>query len=60
MLMYNSFFLHHHFIRGFKALKQTVKFYYWLGKYKQMMEAYRVMLTNIKSAVKGNYCEKMY
>ncbi|KAK6923306.1 Proteasome component (PCI) domain [Dillenia turbinata] len=43
---------------GFKALKQTVKLYYRLGKYKEMMEAYRVMLTYIKSAVTRNYSEK--
>lgn len=44
--------------RGFKALKQTVKLYYKLGKYKEMMEAYRDMLTYIKSAVTRNYSEK--
>lgn len=44
--------------RGFKALKQTVKLYYKLGRYKEMMEAYRVMLTYIKSAVTRNYSEK--
>jgi len=44
--------------RGFKALKQTVKIYYRLGKYKEMMEAYREMLTYIKSAVTRNYSEK--
>ncbi|KAF3437464.1 hypothetical protein FNV43_RR20217 [Rhamnella rubrinervis] len=43
---------------GFKALKQTVKLYYRLGRYKEMMEAYRVMLTYIKSAVTRNYSEK--
>ncbi|KAG6519383.1 hypothetical protein ZIOFF_022876 [Zingiber officinale] len=43
---------------GFKALKQTVKLYYRLGKYKEMMEAYREMLTYIKSAVTRNYSEK--
>ncbi|KAG7568132.1 Winged helix DNA-binding domain superfamily [Arabidopsis thaliana x Arabidopsis arenosa] len=43
---------------GFKALKQTVKIYYRLGKYKEMMEAYREMLTYIKSAVTRNYSEK--
>ncbi|KAE9462055.1 hypothetical protein C3L33_06011, partial [Rhododendron williamsianum] len=43
---------------GFKALKQTVKLYYKLGKYKEMMDAYRVMLTYIKSAVTRNYSEK--
>ncbi|KAL8152897.1 LOW QUALITY PROTEIN: hypothetical protein V2J09_010657 [Rumex salicifolius] len=40
---------------GFKALKQTVKLYYRLGKYKEMMESYREMLT---SAVTRNYSEK--
>lgn len=44
--------------RGFKALKQTVKLYYRLGKYKEMMDSYRVMLTYIKSAVTRNYSEK--
>lgn len=44
--------------RGFKALKQTVKLYYKLGKYIEMMDAYRVMLTYIKSAVTRNYSEK--
>ncbi|KAJ8476019.1 hypothetical protein OPV22_019746 [Ensete ventricosum] len=29
---------------GFKALKQTVKLYYRLGKYKEKMTAYREML----------------
>ncbi|KAL0389265.1 UNVERIFIED_CONTAM: COP9 signalosome complex subunit [Sesamum calycinum] len=43
---------------GFKALKQTVKLYYKLGKYKEMMNAYRDMLTYIKSAVTRNYSEK--
>ncbi|GMY19913.1 COP9 signalosome complex subunit 2-like, partial [Fagus crenata] len=43
---------------GFKALKQTVKLYYRLGKYEEMMEAYREMLTYIKSAVTRNYSEK--
>ncbi|XP_028760255.1 COP9 signalosome complex subunit 2-like [Neltuma alba] len=28
---------------GFKALKQTVKIYYRLGRYKEMMESYREM-----------------
>lgn len=51
-------FFYRHFIRGFKALKQTVKLYYRLGKYKEMMEAYRMMLTYIKSAVTRNYSEK--
>ncbi|KAL8095152.1 hypothetical protein AgCh_036559 [Apium graveolens] len=43
---------------GFKALKQTVKLQYRLGRYKEMMESYRVMLTYIKSAVTRNYSEK--
>ncbi|KAM7259271.1 hypothetical protein ACFE04_015012 [Oxalis oulophora] len=43
---------------GFKALKQTVKLYCRLWKYKEMMEAYREMLTYIKSAVTRNYSEK--
>ena len=46
------------FVRGFKALKQTVKLYYRLGKYEEMMQAYREMLTYIKSAVTRNYSEK--
>jgi COP9 signalosome complex subunit 2 len=35
--------------RGFKALKQTVKLHYKLGNYKHMMDAYREMLTYIRS-----------
>jgi COP9 signalosome complex subunit 2 len=35
-----------------------VKLYYKLGKYKEMMESYREMLTYIKSAVTRNYSEK--
>ncbi|CAL5034279.1 unnamed protein product [Urochloa decumbens] len=42
----------------FKALKQTVKLYYKLGKYKEMMDAYREMLTYINSAVTRNYSGK--
>jgi hypothetical protein len=45
-------------VRGFKALKQTVKLHYKLGNQKEMMEAYREMLTYIKSAVTRNYSEK--
>jgi len=45
-------------IRGFKALKRTVKLYYRLGRYKEMMGAYREMLTYIKSSVTRNYSEK--
>ena len=47
-----------YFIRGFKALKQTVKLHYRLGRHKEMMKAYREMLTYIKSAVTRNYSEK--
>lgn len=43
---------------GFKALKQTVKLHYREGHYKEMMEAYREMLTYIKSAITRNYSEK--
>ncbi|KAJ7536647.1 hypothetical protein O6H91_12G076200 [Diphasiastrum complanatum] len=43
---------------GFKALKQTVKLQYRLGNYRPMMDAYRDMLTYIKSAVTRNYSEK--
>lgn len=61
-MMINQSILHAMFIilvtRGFKALKQTVKLYYRLGRYKEMMEAYREMLTYIKSAVTRNYSEK--
>ncbi|GJX75137.1 COP9 signalosome complex subunit 2, partial [Tanacetum coccineum] len=48
------------FIRdsNFKALKQTLKLYYRLGRYKEMTNAYREMLTYIKSAVTRNYSEK--
>ncbi|RLN23096.1 COP9 signalosome complex subunit 2 [Panicum miliaceum] len=45
---------------GFKALKQTVKLYYKLGKYKEMMDAYREMLTYIKSAVTRNYTSQNF
>ena len=44
--------------RGFKALKQTVKLYYRLARYQEMMDSYRVMLTYIRSAVTRNYSEK--
>jgi COP9 signalosome complex subunit 2 len=61
-MIINQFISHAIFIilltRGFKALKQTVKLYYRLGRYKEMMEAYREMLTYIKSAVTRNYSEK--
>lgn len=39
-------------------MKQTVKLHYRLGNYKEMMNAYREMLTYIKSAVTRNYSEK--
>lgn len=58
MLLYETNQLFLLFFRGFKALKQTVKLYYKLGKYKEMMDAYREMLTYIKSAVTRNYSEK--
>lgn len=44
--------------RGFKALKQTVKLHYRIGNYKEMMGAYKEMLTYIISAVTRNYSEK--
>mmetsp|Transcript_5110 Transcript_5110/g.9638 ORF Transcript_5110/g.9638 Transcript_5110/m.9638 type:complete len:437 (-) Transcript_5110:163-1473(-) len=43
---------------GFKALKQTVKLHYRLANFVDMMNAYREMLTYIKSAVTRNYSEK--
>ncbi|KAI3694444.1 hypothetical protein L1987_77409 [Smallanthus sonchifolius] len=43
---------------GFKALKQTVKLYYRLGRYREMTDAYREMITYIKSVVTRNYSEK--
>lgn len=39
-------------------MKQTVKLHYRIGNYKEMMDAYREMLTYIKSAVTRNYSEK--
>ncbi|KAI3699484.1 hypothetical protein L2E82_43833 [Cichorium intybus] len=42
---------------GFKALKQTVKLYYRLGRYKEMTDAYREMLTYIKSATNLKLCK---
>ena len=39
-------------------MKQTVKLHYRLGNYKETMNAYREMLTYIKSAVTRNYGEK--
>eukprot|EP00898_Chlorokybus_atmophyticus_P001668 jgi/Chlat1/2501/Chrsp175S02371 len=43
---------------GFKALKQTVKLLYRLGRHSEQMQAYREMLSYIKSAVTRNYSEK--
>lgn len=43
---------------SFKALKQIVKLYYRMHKHKEMLEAYREMLTYIKSAVTRNASEK--
>jgi len=44
---------------GFKALKQTVKLHFKLGQHKEMLLAYREMLTYVKSAVTRNYSEKV-
>lgn len=44
---------------GFKAYKQMVKLQFKRGHYKEMMTAYREMLTFIKSAVTRNYSEKV-
>lgn len=44
---------------GFKALKQIVKLQLKLKQYAPMLEAYREMLTYIKSAVTRNYSEKV-
>eukprot|EP00871_Galdieria_phlegrea_P002831 jgi/Galph1/3549/GphlegSOOS_G2190.1 len=43
---------------GFKALKQIVKLLYRQGKYQEMLEKYKELLTYIKSAVTRNYSEK--
>lgn len=43
---------------GFKALKQIVKLHYRLNQYKEMMEAYREMLTYVDKAVTRNASEK--
>lgn len=39
-------------------MKQTLKLYYRLGRYEEIMEAYGDMLTYIKSKVTRNYTEK--
>jgi len=44
---------------GFKAYKQMVKLQFKRGKYAEMIDAYREMLTFIKSAVTRNYSEKV-
>jgi len=43
---------------GFKALKQTLKAYFKLKRYNEMMDKYKILLTYIKSAVTRNYSEK--
>jgi len=44
---------------GFKAHKQTVKLQFKRAQYKEMMVAYKEMLTFIKAAVTRNYSEKV-
>ena len=43
---------------GFKALKQIVKLRFKLQQYQEMMQAYKEMLTYIKSSVTRNDAEK--
>lgn len=43
---------------GFRALKQMIKINFRLGRFDNMMENYKVLLTYIKSAVTRNYSEK--
>lgn len=43
---------------GFRALKQMIKIYFKLGRYDDMMQRYRDLLTYIKSAVVRNYSER--
>ncbi|VDD80670.1 unnamed protein product [Mesocestoides corti] len=43
---------------GFRALKQMIKIKFRLGKFDEMMEDYRTLLTYIKSAVTRNNSEK--
>lgn len=43
---------------GFRALKQMIKLKFRLGRYDDMMEDYRILLTYIKSAVTRNNSEK--
>lgn len=44
---------------GFKALKQTVKLHFKLSNHEAMIQAYRKLLTYVKSAVTRNYSEKV-
>lgn len=43
---------------GFKALKQIVKILFKLGRFDEMLAAYKQLLTYCKSAVTRNYSEK--
>lgn len=43
---------------GFKALKQTLKIYFKLKRYDEMLPKYKALLTYIKTAVTRNYSEK--
>ena len=44
---------------GFKAYKQIVKLQFKRAQYKEMLAAYKEMLTFIKAAVTRNYSEKV-
>ena len=44
--------------RGFKALKQTVKTLFKIGRYSELLGSYKLMLTYTKNAVTRNYSEK--
>uniref|UniRef100_A0A0X3PVD8 COP9 signalosome complex subunit 2 n=1 Tax=Schistocephalus solidus TaxID=70667 RepID=A0A0X3PVD8_SCHSO len=43
---------------GFRALKQIIKIKFRLGRFEEMMQDYKTLLTYIKSAVTRNYSEK--
>ena len=43
---------------GFRALKQSIKCLYRLGRYAEVMDKYKELLTYMKSAVTRNYSEK--
>ena len=43
---------------GFRALKQSIKCLYRLGRYAALMDKYKELLTYMKSAVTRNYSEK--